>query len=145
MQNPTKLVEQSVKLLQTMRDFKKECVFSLLEAASLSVGALLTLALATGHSGRTLSAEFAKLPPRDIFTDYYSTIKKPISFAEVTVKVDRQEYLGSPDPLKAQADDFHQMFVNAKRYNQKGSNIWNDAKRLDVRCMSTRRPFESVI
>ena len=43
-------------------------------------------------------------------------------------KLDRREY-GS---LKQVTDDFHQMFVNAKRYNQKGSDIFNDAKRLDV-------------
>lgn len=91
------------------------------------------------------------LPPRHIFSDYYTTIKKPISYAEIKAKIDRGEYQlqyqqqqqdgsaaaagGGVDPLKAEADDFHQMFVNAKRYNQKGSSIWNDAKRLDVGCV----------
>ena len=38
LQNPAKLVEQSVKLLQTMRDFRKECVGVLREAALLATG-----------------------------------------------------------------------------------------------------------
>lgn len=70
------------------------------------------------------------LPPREHFPDYYSMIKKPISFAEIRLKLDAGSYESAG--LKSMADDFHQMFVNAKRYNLKGSPIFNDAKRLDV-------------
>jgi hypothetical protein len=69
------------------------------------------------------------LPSRDAFPDYYQTIKKPISFSEISQKIDSGAYNAN---LKVMADDFHQVFVNAKRYNQKGSLIFNDAKRLDV-------------
>lgn len=75
-----------------------------------------------------LSTEFLHLPSPMLFPDYYQIIKKPISFADVRAKLDRGEYTS----VKAVHDDFHQMFINAKRYNQSGSDIFNAAKRLDV-------------
>lgn len=64
-------------------------------------------------------------------------IKKAISFTEIRVKLERREYGNVPNPtapsgiLKLISDDFKQLFFNAKRYNMKGSNIYNDARKLD--------------
>lgn len=69
-----------------------------------------------------------ELPPREYFPDYYQIIKKPLAFTDIKAKLDRGEYT----TLKSVHDDFHQMFINAKRYNQSGSDIFNYAKRLDV-------------
>lgn len=77
------------------------------------------------------------LPPRDSFPDYYQMIRKPISFSEIRNKIERREYGINPIPtlpsgiLKLISDDFKQMFFNAKRYNIKGSHIYNDARKLD--------------
>lgn len=92
-------------------------------------------------SERQLSHEFMHLPPREHFPDYYSTIKKPIAFAEIRAKLDAGVYDAFPAGTKAMADDFHQMFVNAKRYNLKGSPIFNDAKRLDVSSSTVLSPL----
>jgi hypothetical protein len=77
------------------------------------------------------------LPARDKFPDYYQMIKKAISFTEIRNKLERREYGTNPNPtsntgiLKLISDDFKQMFFNAKRYNIKGSLIYNDARKLD--------------
>lgn len=85
-----------------------------------------------------MSTEFMHLPPRDAFPDYYAMIKnKAISFTEIRLKIERREYGTHINPtasngiLKLISDDFKQLFFNAKRYNVKGSNIYNDARKLD--------------
>ena len=85
-----------------------------------------------------MSTEFMHLPPRDSFPDYYELIKnKAISFTEIRLKIERRQYGTNPNPtqsngiLKLISDDFKQLFFNAKRYNVKGSNIYNDARKLD--------------
>ncbi|KAK9900720.1 Bromodomain-containing protein [Cystobasidium minutum MCA 4210] len=90
------------------------------------------------RDGKPMSTEFMHLPPRDAFPDYYQMIKnKAISFTEIRLKIDRRQYGTNPNPtqnngiLKSISDDFKQLFFNAKRYNQKGSNIYNDARKLD--------------
>ena len=77
------------------------------------------------------------LPPRDAFPDYYQMIRKPISLSEIRGKIERREYGTNPNPtlpsgiLKLISDDMKMMFFNAKRYNIKGSLIYNDARKLD--------------
>ena len=146
-QQPPVSQETLMQLFTHLRDFHKECAQFVPYPQSHESDSFCVL-LCPPHSGQNISAAFMQLPPKYDFPDYYATMKKPISFAEVKVRVfspifllssklmqtlaqgklDRKGY----SSLKQLADDFHQMFVNAKRYNQKGSEIFDNAKRLDV-------------
>ena len=74
---------------------------------------------------RLISSEFLELPP-DSTPNYYSTIKKPISFKEINEKIDNRLYNSITD-LR---NDLELCFQNAKKFNAKGSQIFNDAKLL---------------
>ncbi|KDQ15702.1 hypothetical protein BOTBODRAFT_31587 [Botryobasidium botryosum FD-172 SS1] len=75
---------------------------------------------------RLLSKDFLRLPNRRTYPDYYTIIKKPISLEEIKGRIDAAEY-DSLDALKADLDT---CFRNAKRYNIKDSQIWQDARAL---------------
>ncbi|GAA5868640.1 hypothetical protein JCM8547_003764 [Rhodosporidiobolus lusitaniae] len=75
---------------------------------------------------RPLWPVFAELPPATDFPEYYRMIKKPISLKEIKDKLDSLSYVCLDDVR----GDINQMFVNAKRFNAKGSPIFLDAKRL---------------
>ncbi|GAA5835973.1 hypothetical protein JCM9279_002155 [Rhodotorula babjevae] len=74
---------------------------------------------------RPLYYAFSELPSRDDYPDYYKMIKKPISFAEIKAKLDARQYACLSD-LRT---DINQIYVNAKRYNAPGSQIFLDAKK----------------
>lgn len=84
---------------------------------------------ATHHSGRLLSYEFMRLPSKRQYPDYYELIKRPISLDEIKKGIDH----GSYHSLEQVRDDIVHCFTNAKKYNQKESAIWLDAKFLHVR------------
>ncbi|GAA5936672.1 hypothetical protein JCM3775_000164 [Rhodotorula graminis] len=74
---------------------------------------------------RPLYYAFSELPSRDDYPDYYKMIKKPISFTEIKAKLDGRQYACLSD-LRT---DINQIYVNAKRYNAPGSQIFLDAKK----------------
>ncbi|GAA6052416.1 hypothetical protein JCM3770_000231 [Rhodotorula araucariae] len=74
---------------------------------------------------RPLYYAFSELPSRQDYPDYYKMIKKPISFTEVKAKLDSLQYACLAD-LRT---DLNQIYVNAKRYNAPGSQIFLDAKK----------------
>lgn len=102
---------------------------------------------------RPLYYAFSELPSRDDYPDYYKMIKKPISFAEIKAKLDaraspplprRSTRRARTDPLSPLdtgqyaclsdlRTDINQIYVNAKRYNAPGSQIFLDAKKQHVR------------
>jgi hypothetical protein len=69
-----------------------------------------------------------KLPPKKRYPDYYVTIKKPIALDTIQGKIDKDEY-ADMEALKA---DFTLMTGNAKKYNVKGSSIYEDAVTIQV-------------
>lgn len=80
-----------------------------------------------------------KLPSRKDYPDYYEFIKRPISFAEIKSKLGHSEYT----TLRQVGEDIKQIFVNAKRYNQPGSGIFDDAKVLHVRYLAFPHRFSA--
>ena len=84
--------------------------------------------------GRLLSGQFLQKPSRKIYPDYYNFIQRPIAFDDIRKKLDRNAY----PTLEAVREDFELCFTNAKTYNLKGSEIYNDAKDLLVRVPATR-------
>lgn len=69
-----------------------------------------------------------RLPSKRQYPDYYQLIKKPSSLDEIKKGLD----LGTYQSLEAVKDDLELCFSNAKKYNQKDSTIWLDAKALHV-------------
>lgn len=95
---------------------------------------LLTLSLINTHdlpSGRSLSFDFLRPPNKRTYPDYYTVIKKPIALDKIKSQLDAGEY----PSLIAVKNDLEQCFRNAKRYNLKDSQIFNDAKFLHVRLL----------
>ncbi|GHJ86117.1 hypothetical protein NliqN6_2519 [Naganishia liquefaciens] len=106
---------------------------------------------AKDDAGRILSAEFKHLPDKNLFVDYYEVIRSPVSLETIRSKsshVDKflkhydktkdiggkkallqQEYEGYTDWKEAE-HDFDMMWRNAKRYNVKGAQIYEDAQKL---------------
>lgn len=93
--------EQGLKLWQTVKD-------------------------AVDKDGRSLSADFLRLPNKRMYPDYYTVIKKPIALDKIKSQLDTGVY----QSLIAVKNDLEQCFRNAKRYNLKESQIFNDAKFL---------------
>ena len=63
-----------------------------------------------------------------MYADYYTVIKKPIALDRIKSQLELGEY----QSLIAVKNDLDQCFRNAKRYNVKESQIFNDAKFLQV-------------
>ena len=122
--------EQGLKLWQTVKDeVDKECVTC--SPCVRSLQCLLTPHSSINHdlpSGRSLSFDFLRLPNKRTYPDYYTVIKKPIALDKIKSHLDAGQYIS----LIAVKNDLEQCFRNAKRYNLKDSQIFNDAKFLHV-------------
>ncbi|KAI0253274.1 Bromodomain-containing protein [Lactifluus subvellereus] len=81
---------------------------------------------AVDKDGRSLSIDFLRLPNKRMYPDYYTIIKKPIALDKIKSQLEAGEYRS----LLAVKNDLGQCFRNAKRYNLKDSQIFNDAKFL---------------
>lgn len=75
-----------------------------------------------------MSFDFIRLPSKRSYADYYELIKKPIALEDIKQQLEQGGYT-TFDEVK---QDFERCFRNAKRYNVKGSQIFNDAKHLHV-------------
>jgi hypothetical protein len=64
-----------------------------------------------------------KLPPKKRYPDYYLTIKKPIALDSILERIEKEAY-NDTEALKV---DLTLMTSNAKKYNVKGSSIYEDA------------------
>lgn len=60
--------------------------------------------------------------------DYYEIIKQPVALDDIKQLLDRSAF-PSLEMVKAQ---FDRCFKNARKYNVKESQIWRDAKALQV-------------
>jgi hypothetical protein len=79
-----------------------------------------------GSSGRLISTNFLTLPSKRQLPDYYKVIKMPIAFDTIEAKLNRREF---PN-LTSLESYFKRMISNAKEYNEKGSEIAEDAERF---------------
>lgn len=69
-----------------------------------------------------------RLPSKRLLPYYYEFIKNPIALDDIKKKLDNLEY----PTFESCKRDFDQLFVNAKRFNERDSAIWLDAKFLHV-------------
>lgn len=88
--------------------------------------ALEGIKVLTDSNGYSISDTFQRLPSRT-GTDYYKTIKNPVSLHIMGLKVKRHEYTGAQEFIR----DLAQICWNARFYNQKGSFVYNQALILE--------------
>ncbi|KAJ5037443.1 uncharacterized protein L3040_007618 [Drepanopeziza brunnea f. sp. 'multigermtubi'] len=77
-------------------------------------------------SGRLIATPFLTLPSKKQFPDYYEMIKMPIALDTIEAKLKRHEF---PN-LTTLESYFKRMISNAKEYNTKDSEIYEDSERL---------------
>ncbi|KAH8813171.1 Bromodomain-containing protein-like protein [Xylogone sp. PMI_703] len=80
----------------------------------------------TDKSGRLVATNFLTLPNKRQLPDYYKIIKMPVALDTIQEKLMRREF----PTLSAVESYFKRMIANAKEYNQKGSEIYDDAERI---------------
>ncbi|WFD30454.1 hypothetical protein MSPP1_001475 [Malassezia sp. CBS 17886] len=78
------------------------------------------------RDGDALTAPFLKLPSRRQYPDYYVVIKRPITLADVRNRLKQHEYASLHDVRQ----DLELVCNNAKRYNERDSDIWLKARDL---------------
>lgn len=69
-----------------------------------------------------------RLPSKRQYPDYYVQIKKPIALDDIKAQLDHVAYASFHDVKH----DLETCFRNAKRYNIRDSQIFQDAKTLHV-------------
>lgn len=69
-----------------------------------------------------------RLPSKRQYPDYYVQIKRPIALDDIKAQLDALAYASFTDVKH----DLEACFRNAKRYNIKESQIFQDAKTLHV-------------
>ncbi|KAE8451051.1 hypothetical protein EG329_004723 [Mollisiaceae sp. DMI_Dod_QoI] len=85
-----------------------------------------TLKLTADKSGRQIATAFLKLPSKRELPDYYDVIKMPIAIDTIEAKLRRREFSN----LSTLESYFKRMISNAKEYNERGSEIYDDSERL---------------
>ncbi|KAI9700357.1 MAG: hypothetical protein M1836_002372 [Candelina mexicana] len=81
---------------------------------------------------RAVIDPFVKLPPKQLYADYYIIIKNPISMDVIKKKINKEEYQG----LREFRDDIRTLCNNARTYNEDGSLLFSDANVIEAACVS---------
>ncbi len=77
---------------------------------------------------RAVIDPFVKLPPKQLYADYYIIIKNPISMDVIKKKINKEEY----QSLREFRDDIRTLCNNARTYNEDGSLLFSDANVIEV-------------
>ncbi|KAH6337939.1 hypothetical protein HBI37_129240 [Parastagonospora nodorum] len=85
-----------------------------------------TLKQAKDKTGRPIAVHFLTLPSKAELPEYYEHIKLPIAIDTIENKLNHGEYT----TLAQVESDCKRLVNNAKAYNDKNSNVYNDAERL---------------
>lgn len=73
---------------------------------------------------------FLQLPSKKQYPEYYQIILRPIAMDMIKKRM-RSAFYKTASQFR---DDFHQMFQNARTFNQEGSWVYVDSERLEVMC-----------
>ncbi|KAK4688769.1 chromatin structure-remodeling complex subunit RSC1/2, partial [Tremellales sp. Uapishka_1] len=76
---------------------------------------------------RRVAEIFVALPDRKLYPDYFEAIPEPECLENIQKQLNEQGYDEPEDFFK----QLHLVFLNAKHYNEEGSLVWQDAKRLE--------------
>ncbi|ODO05892.1 hypothetical protein I350_04953 [Cryptococcus amylolentus CBS 6273] len=89
--------------------------------------AILDAVYGAKAGSRKISRIFQSLPDKDDFPDYYAAIPEPECLDNIAAQLESQAY-ATPEQFFKQ---LHLVFLNAKHYNEEGSQIYADATRLE--------------
>ncbi|WFD00554.1 hypothetical protein MYAM1_003303 [Malassezia yamatoensis] len=81
---------------------------------------------AKDQDGDLLATPFLRLPSRKQYPEYYAVIKKPITLTEIRTKLKQGTY----QTLQELRQDLDLLCNNAKRFNERESEIWLQARAL---------------
>ncbi|CAG8479044.1 12160_t:CDS:10 [Ambispora gerdemannii] len=76
--------------------------------------------------GHILASIFEELPSAEEYPTYYTVIKEPIALENIRENIKNNEY----KTIEQFKEDCDTMFTNAKRFNEPGSMVYNDAAYL---------------
>ncbi|KAI5170756.1 ATP-dependent helicase STH1/SNF2 [Nematocida sp. LUAm3] len=82
---------------------------------------LKTISRSTDH-GRRRAELFMELPDAQLYPDYYTYIREPISIREI------EDNLSEYESLEEFSEDLQRMCTNAMTYNAEGSQVYMDAE-----------------
>jgi len=68
------------------------------------------------------------LPSKKDYPFYYQIIAKPIAMDTIKKKIKNNNYKS----VKQFRDDWNLMFNNARTFNEEGSQVYNDADKMQV-------------
>ncbi|XP_047146441.1 protein polybromo-1 isoform X1 [Hydra vulgaris] len=77
--------------------------------------------------GRFLFKMFHVLPDKKEFAEYYEIISKPIDLKTIGERINANHYVSEYQLMK----DFNILFKNARKFNEEGSQIYNDSITLE--------------
>ncbi|TVY29978.1 Protein polybromo-1 [Lachnellula hyalina] len=122
--------EHGLKLVDTLRrteDKRQASSFSY-DIHHLRNCTTTTLRFSTNltYSGRRIATSFLTLPDRKLLPDYYDVTEMPIALDTIEERLRRHEF----DTLEQLESYFKRMIANAKDYNQRGSEVYDDSERL---------------
>jgi hypothetical protein len=124
---PTSLVAAGdFNAAQALRMSRALCGYALSNIDITTCDEPLYTATNKDHSGRTVADAFHHLPSRRELPDYYEFTKMPIALDAIEGKLKRHEF---PN-LTTLESYFKRMIQNAKEYNEKGSQVYDDAERI---------------
>ncbi len=89
---------------------------------------------------RLISGAFQKIPSKRQYPDYHKQIKQPISLDIITTRLDNNTYAD----FRALTDDLLMLVHNAYAYNEEGSVIFDDARRIEEMVERKLRAYEAV-
>ena len=84
-----------------------------------------------GPVTRGLIDPFLKPVPRSTFPDYYMLIQKPICMEQIKKKINKE----ADQRLRDYREDIRLLCNNARKYNEDGSILYQDADKIEVCCM----------
>uniref|UniRef100_A0A1Q3F0S5 Putative chromatin remodeling complex rsc subunit rsc1/polybromo n=1 Tax=Culex tarsalis TaxID=7177 RepID=A0A1Q3F0S5_CULTA len=77
--------------------------------------------------GRQPMALFIEKPSKKLYPDYYQVIQHPIDMQTIEANIKADRY-GTLDDI---VGDYRLMFLNCRKYNEEGSQIYDDANTLE--------------
>ncbi|KAL9647454.1 hypothetical protein ABK040_006815 [Willaertia magna] len=89
--------------------------------------------------GRAVALPFLELPDRKSFPDYYDIIGQPICLNTIEQKIRNGMYKTFDDMER----DINLLVANAQKYNQEGSDIYNDAATIRELFIKRKKEFSN--
>ncbi|CAG8513923.1 712_t:CDS:10, partial [Ambispora leptoticha] len=119
----TKLGNSSQDKESTSQDLSSSPSLSISKVRTECEKILQEIGKKQADDGHFLASIFEELPLAEEYPTYYSVIKEPIALENIRENIKNNEY----KTIEQFKEDCDTMFANAKRFNEPGSMVYNDA------------------